>query len=130
MNFEKIVAILQVLMALGMIRFWYTWFRTEHNEPWLPKGYEEHEQVFVYPDMVLSFLMFVSAYLLWTGHPAGTKTTLIAGGMMLFLTVIDLAYFIRHDFFNKNKNGVYHFWGLIFPMIVMSFVMTIPFLIE
>ncbi len=129
MTFEKIVAILQVLMALGMIHFWYSWFRSEHKESWLPSGYMEHERVFFYPDMVLSFLMLVSAYLLWTDNSFGEKTTLIAGGMMLFLTIIDLAYFIQHDFFNKEKNGIYHFWGLIFPMIVMSLIMTVPFLI-
>ena len=127
---HTIVAMAQILMAAGMMHFWYKWFRTEHNEEWLPKGYEEHERVFVYPDTVLSILMIISAILLLTGNTYGEKLTLVCGGMMLFLTVIDIAYFNQHGMFAKEKNGGYHLWGLIVPMIVMSALMIVPFILS
>ena len=124
----KIVAVAQVVMAIGIIRFWITWFRTEHNEPWLPTGYIEHERCFVYPDSVLSVLMIISAVLLTLGNPLGESLTLICGGMMLFLTVIDIAYFAQNGMFEKEKGGIENLWGLIFPMVIMSCLMIFRFI--
>ena len=123
----KIVAVTQIIMAVGIIRFWIIWFRKEHNEPWLPPGYIEHERTFVYPDSVLSLLMIISAILLFLEKPLGASLTLVCGGMMLFLTVIDIAYFAQHGLFAKDRGGVEN-WGLIIPMVVMSFLMIFRFI--
>ncbi len=123
----KIIAVAQIIMAVGMIRFWIIWFRTEHNEPWLPEGYMEHERTFVYPDSVLSILMVISAILLFLEKPLGMSLTLVCGGMMLFLTVIDIAYFAQHGLFAKERGGVEN-WGLIIPMVIMSFLMIVRFI--
>jgi hypothetical protein len=118
----KIVAVAQIFMAIGVIRFWIKWFRTEHNEPWLPAGYMEHERTFVYPDTVMSILMMISAVLLFLDKPLGSSLTLVCGGMMLFLTVIDIAYFAQHNLFAKDRGGAEN-RGLVIPMVVMSFLM-------
>jgi len=101
----RIVAVVQILVALGIVQFWMKWFRTEHDEPWLPTGYTLHERCFVYPDSVLAFLMFASAILLILGEPLGERLTLVCGGMMLFLVVIDTAYFLQNGMFAKEKGG-------------------------
>lgn len=118
----KIVALAQIIMASGIIRFWIIWFRTEHREPWLPAGYMEHERTFVYPDSVLSTLMVISAILLFFDKPLGASLTLVCGGMMLFLTVIDIAYFAQHNLFAKERGGAEN-WGLVIPMVAMSVLM-------
>jgi hypothetical protein len=123
----KIVAAAQILMAAGIVRFWIIWFRAEHNEPWLPAGYMEHERTFVYPDTVLSVLMVISAFLLFLEKPLGESLTLVCGGMMLFLTVIDTAYFAQHGLFAKEKGGAENL-GLIIPLAGMSFLMIFRFL--
>ena len=127
---HTVIAIAQILMAAGMMYFWYKWFRTEHNEEWLPVGYKEHERVFVYPDTVLSILMVISAILLLIGNSFGEKLTLVCGGMMLFLTIIDIAYFTQHGMFAKEKDGINNLWGLVVPMIVMSALMIVPFILS
>ena len=101
----RIVAVVQILVALGIAQFWMKWFRTEHNEPWLPTGYTLHERCFVYPDSVLAVLMVASAVLLIVGKPLGERLTLVCGGMMLFLVVIDTAYFFQNGMFAKEKGG-------------------------
>lgn len=123
----KIVALTQIVMAVGIIRFWIKWFRTEHNEPWLPAGYMEHERTFVYPDSVLSALMIISAILLFLEKPLGVSLTLVCGGMMLFLTIIDIAYFAQHGLFAKERGGAEN-WGLIIPMMIMSSLMIFRFI--
>jgi hypothetical protein len=125
----KIVAVAQIFMAIGIIRFWIKWFRTEHNEPWLPAGYMEHERTFVYPDTVMSILMMISAVLLFLDKPLGRSLALVCGGMMLFLTIIDIAYFAQHNLFTRNRGGAEN-WGLVIPMVVMSFLMIGRFLLS
>ena len=123
----KIVAAVQILMALGIAQFWTTWLRTEHEEPWLPTGYVEHERCFVYPDSVLAILMVVSAILLFTGNALGERLTLVCGGMMLFLLVIDTAYFLQNGMFAKDKGGAAHL-RLILALTVVSLLMILRFL--
>lgn len=118
----KIVAIMQLITSAGIIRFWIIWFRTEHKEPWLPPGYMEHERTFVYPDSVMSVLLIISAVLLFLEKPLGASLTLVCGGMMLFLTIIDIAYFAQHGLFAKDKGGAENL-GLVVPMVIMSFLM-------
>jgi hypothetical protein len=123
----KIVAAVQILAALGIARFWTTWLRTEHEEPWLPKGYVEHERCFVYPDSVLAILMVISAILLFAGNALGERLTLVCGGMMLFLLVIDTAYFLQNGMFAKEKGGADHL-RLILTLTVVGLLMILRFL--
>lgn len=123
----RLVAAAQLIMAAGTIHFWITWLRIEHNEPWLPVGYVEHERVFVYPDSVMSALMVVSAILLFMGNPLGEKLALVCGGMVLFLTIIDIAYFAQHRMFEKERGGRENL-GLVIPMVFMSLLLILRFI--
>jgi hypothetical protein len=123
----RIVAAVQILMAIGIVRFWMTWLRTEHEEPWLPTGYVEHERCFVYPDSVLATLMVVAAILLFFGSELGERLSLVCGGMMLFLTVIDTAYFLQNGMFAKEKGGAEHL-RLILTLTIVSLLMILRFL--
>lgn len=123
----KIIAALQIITSIGIIRFWIDWFGNDHKESWLPSGYIEHEKVFVYPDSVLSFLMIISSILIFLGKPLGESLALVCGGMMLFLTVIDIAYFYQHDMFAEEKGGKEN-RKLIISLSVMSILMIIRFI--
>jgi len=123
----RIVAAVQILVAIGIVRFWMTWLRTEHEEPWLPTGYVEHERCFVYPDSVLATLMVVAAILLFLGSALGERLSLVCGGMMLFLTVIDTAYFLQNGMFAKEKGGADHL-RLILTLTFTSLLMILRFL--
>ena len=123
----KIVAGVQIFAALGIARFWMTWLRTEHKEPWLPTGYVEHERCFVYPDSVLAVLMVVSGILLILGNTPGEQLALVCGGMMLFLVVIDTAYFLQNGMFAREKGGAENL-GLIVVLIIVSLLMILRFL--
>ena len=123
----KIIAAVQILASLGIARFWTTWLRTEHEESWLPTGYVEHERCFVYPDSVLAALMVAAAILLFLGNALGERLTLVCGGMMLFLVVIDTAYFLQNGMFAKEKGGAGNL-RLILILIVVSLLMILRFL--
>ena len=123
----RIVAAVQILVAMGIARFWTTWLRAEHEEPWLPTGYVEHERCFVYPDSVLAALMVVAAILLFLGNSLGERLTLVCGGMMLFLAAIDTAYFLQNGMFARQKGGAENL-RLILILSVVSLLMILRFL--
>jgi len=98
--------VLQVGTAIGIVVFWVTWLRTEHDPSSYPEGFLAHERAFVLPDSVLAVLLTTAAVLELAGHPLGPGLALLAAGMLLFLGLIDAAYFARHGMFARERGGV------------------------
>lgn len=123
----NVIALLQLATAVGIAHFWIKWFRTEHNEPWLPQGYILHERCFVYPDAVMSVLLVCAAVLLMIKHPLGERLTLVCGGMMLFLAILDTVYFIQNNMLVKDRGGAENL-GVIVPLMIMGPLMILRFI--
>jgi len=100
-----VTAGLMVLGALVFAVFWITWFRQKHDQSWLPAGYREHETPFVFADSVLALLLVAAAVLLVLEEPLGESLALVAGGMLLFLGILDAAYFWRTGMFSPEREG-------------------------
>lgn len=92
--------------AIGIVTYWVTWFSTDHAASWLPVGYVEHERVFVFPDSILAALLVATATLLLLDRPAARLLAAFCAGMMMFLAVIDAAYFAQHGLFDPARDGV------------------------
>ena len=101
-----VVAGLMVLGALVFATFWIAWFRQEHDQPWLPVGYRDHEFPFAFADAVLALLLTAAAVLLVLEEPLGESLSLVAGGMLVFLGILDAAYFLRTGLFAPEHEGV------------------------
>jgi hypothetical protein len=71
--------------------------------------------------------MVIAAILLLLGHSLGGRLTLVCGGMMLFLTVIDTAYFLQNGMFAREKGGAQHL-RLIVVLTVVCLLMILRFL--
>jgi hypothetical protein len=99
-------ALLQVGTAIGIVVFWATWLRTDHDPASYPAGFLAHERAFVLPDSVLALLLSAAAVLELAGHRLGPGLALIAAGMLGFLGLIDAAYFARHGMFARERGGV------------------------
>jgi hypothetical protein len=65
-----VIAALEVITALGIAIYWMTWFRSSHDQPWLPDGYVDHEAPFVFTDTVLAVVLVAAAILQVTEDPA------------------------------------------------------------
>lgn len=121
-----VAAVLQVVTAAGIGLFWLTWFREPHTEEWLPTGYVEHERVFVYSDSVLGTLLVVSAVLAVLGLSWGAILGLVCAGMLLFLGVIDAAYFTQHGMFARARGGLVN-GGVVAAVLVMSVLLVVTY---
>jgi para-nitrobenzyl esterase len=100
-----VIASLEVAAALGIAVFWVTWFREDHDQEWLPPGYVQHERAFVFPDLVLAALLVLSATLLVSGHPLGRTLSLVCAGMLVFLGLLDAAYFGQTGLLARERGG-------------------------
>jgi hypothetical protein len=134
-----VIAALEVITALGIAVYWIMWFRSSHDEPWLPDGYIDHEAPFVFTDTILAVLLVVAAVLQVTdepatsaavlvsaGRPVGESLGLIAAGMLLFLGVLDLAYFARTGLFRREHGGVVNA-GVVIGTLTLAAILIVRF---
>ena len=121
-----VVAGLEVVAAVAIAGFWLTWPRETHDEPWLPTGYVEHEQVFVFPDSVLALTLVVSAVLLVFEEPLGASLAIVAAGMLTFLGVIDLAYFAKHGMFALARGGLMN-GGIVVGVLLLAVILVVRY---
>lgn len=121
-----VVAGLELVAAAAIAAFWLTWRREHHDEPWLPAGYVEHEEVFVAPDSVLALVLVASAVLLVLEVPLGRSLALVAAGMLAFLGIIDLAYFARHGMFARGRGGVLNA-GIVAGVLLLAAILIVRF---
>jgi len=121
-----VVAGLELVAAIGIAGFWLTWPREPHDEPWLPTGYVEHEEVFVYSDAVLALVLIASAVLLVLEEPLGASLALVAAGGLTFLGVIDLAYFAKHGMFALERGGLMNA-GIVFGVLLLAVILVVRF---
>lgn len=100
-----IFTLLQILTGVGILVFWVTWFRKNHTESWLPPGFVEHERAFVVPDSVLAALLIISGSLEISGSGHAVRVAYLAAGMMTFLGLIDLTYFVQNGLVSRERGG-------------------------
>ena len=120
-----VAAVVQVVTAAVFALYWITWFREAHDEPWLPTGYVEHERVFVYSDTVVATLLVVSAALAVFEVSWGRTLALVCAGMLLFLGVIDAAYFAEHRMFARDRGGLVNAGVVAGVLAVSGFLMIV-----
>lgn len=122
-----VIAALEVVAALGIAGFWITWFRTVHDESWLPAGYFDHEFPFVFTDSILAIMLVTAATFQVTEQPAGASLGLIAGGMLVFLGILDLAYFARTELFQREHGGIANA-GVVIGVLTLAAILIVRFL--
>lgn len=121
-----VFAALELITALGFVAFWVTWWRQPHDEPWLPAGYVEHEAPFVFSDALVVVTLTGAAALQLADHPSGRWLALVAAGMLLFLGVLDLAYFARTDLFKLEHGGLVNA-GVVGGTLILGVLLIVRF---
>jgi len=137
-----IVASLEVVAAVIIAVYWVIWFREPHDEPWLPDGYVDHEAPFVFTDTILAVVLVLAAVFQVTeptigavaplasgGRPPslGDSLGLVAGGMLAFLGVLDLAYFARTGLFKREHDGLVN-GAVVGSVLLLSIILILRFI--
>ncbi len=119
---------LMAVWSLIISSFWVSFFSTLKDTDFshMPEGYLLHEKSFVWPDAIIVVLLVASCFLLWTENPVADRLALVAGGMMLFLGVIDVAYEYANDMHKKPRASFPDFM-MTCAIVVSAMVIIVRF---
>ncbi len=95
----RTIAVLQLIMALGLILFWVGFFTVGMAPENPPPCYFAYEHSFPVPDIIMALALIVSSVMLFKGNPLGKAISLVCAGSLFFLGVLDMCF--------NYQNGVY-----------------------
>lgn len=124
----KAIAGLQLLFGVAITAFWISFFASEQDFSETPEGFANHEKSFVWPDSFIVILLFISAVLLWIGNPLGKHLSLVAGGMLLFLAIIDIAYQVANGMYKPPRGSMGSFASVNLSIAIVALLVIIRFL--
>lgn len=104
MALETLLAVFQILLAVGFVGFWIYFFRVENRNPARDAVYLGFERSFPVPDLCWATpCLVISAVGLLTGQRYGVFWTGLAGSALLFLGLLDISFNLRHGGYTTNK---------------------------
>ena len=96
---DRIILILEIVTAAGLILFWIAFFTVGLALENPPQCYFAYEHAFPLPDICLALLLLASGILWLRRNPLGRTLSLIAAGALVFLGLLDFSFNVQ--------NGIY-----------------------
>lgn len=126
-----IIAILEILLAIGFIGFWTYFFAVELKNPKNTEVYLAFEKSFPVPDLgLICPCLFISAVGLLLDQPFGIFFAVVAGGALLFLGLLDISFNIQNEGYTKNlsdtiMNLFINLVCLIFGIVLLIYAWSV-----
>jgi hypothetical protein len=118
---QIILAVLQIILAVGISGFWIFFFMVENKNPEKEDWYLRHERSFPLPDLgLITICLLVSATGLLTGERFGIFFTIVSGGGLMFLGLIDLAFNLQNGLFKTKNLDAYMSIGIVSIVLIMG----------
>ena len=127
-----IVAILMVVTALLTMAFWVAFFAdyAGQNQSFLAHecdGWFLWERSFPAADAWMAVACVLGAVGLWRMRPWGLLFSLVAGGALIFLGLMDILFFLQNGLywpvnFDVATEMVIHAWVLAFGAFVIAYM--------
>lgn len=123
---EIILAILQIILAVGIVGFWIFFFKVENKNPEKEEWYLRHERSFPLPDLgLITVCLLVAATGLLVGERFGIFFTIVAGGGLMFLGLIDLAFNLQNGLFKTKNIDAYMSISIVTIVLIMGILSLI-----
>jgi len=118
---EIILAILQIILAVVIVGFWIFFFKVENKDPEKEEWYLKHERSFPLPDLgLIAVCLLVAATGLLIGERFGIFFTIVAGGGLMFLGLIDFAFNLQNGLFKTKDMDAYMSIGIVSIVLIMG----------
>ncbi|MHA1379785.1 MAG: hypothetical protein ACTSRG_15550 [Candidatus Helarchaeota archaeon] len=118
-----IVAILQLIMSAGLIIFWINFLKVEKNNPDNSEIYLAHELSFPLPDLgLIAPTLIISAIGLLINNSIGIYFSLVSGGALMFLGLIDLAFNLKNGDLMKTKSDLITSYAIVILVFTMAII--------
>jgi hypothetical protein len=102
----RVLSVLQVATAVGIIAFWAAFFTIGLAPEHAPPGYAQFEHAFPLPDGLLAVALLIAAAGLRGGSDAarrqGRRLSLVCAGGLLFLGVLDLSFNVQNGIYTSS----------------------------
>jgi len=123
---EIILAIVQIILAAGIVGFWIFFFKVENRNPEKEDWYLKHERSFPLPDLgLITVCLLVAAAGLLIGERFGIFFTIVAGGGLMFLGLIDLAFNLQNGLFKTKDMDAYMSISIVSIVLIIGILSLI-----
>jgi len=121
---DRIIPILQIVTAAGLILFWIAFFTVGLAPESPPQCYFVYEYAFPLPDVCLAFLLLTSAILCLRRNPLGKPLSLVAAGALIFLGLLDFSFNLQNSIYLASVldlvlNAFINAWCVSFGAIII-----------
>ena len=100
---STLIAIFEILIAVGLIGFWIYFFLFENKNPEKSEVYFGFERSFPVPDLVwVTPSLIVAAIGLLSEQRFGIFFTITSGSALLFLGLLDVSFNVQNQGYTSN----------------------------
>jgi hypothetical protein len=99
----KIAAVLELVLAVGMISFWIAFFTSDLvqiDDPKLREAYLAFESAFPVPDAYLAVVLIIGGIGLLRRKSYGRLFSFIGGASLVFLGLLDVSFNTQHGIYS------------------------------
>ncbi len=119
---EIIMAIFQILIALGVIGFWISFYLSEYKNRKMSEVEFKHEISFPLPDLGwVTPTLIIAAIGLLLEQKFGFLFSVIAGSASIFLGLIDFAFNFQNKKFNVKQYGFDAYMSIVIVGVMLVF---------
>ena len=119
---DMIIAIFQILIALGIIGFWINFYFSEYKNRKMSEVEFKHEISFPLPDLCwVTPTLIIAAIFLLLEQKFGFLFSVIAGSGMIFLGLIDLAFDLQNKKFYAKEYGFDAYMSVVIVGLMLIF---------
>jgi hypothetical protein len=124
--FGIILAVLQITFAVGLIGFWIYFFLVENKDPNQEEYYIKHERSFPLPDIgLIAVTLLVASFGLIMDQRFGVFFTIVAGGALMFLGLIDFSFNLQNKRFTTKDMDAYMSIFIVAVALIMGILCLI-----
>lgn len=126
----KVAAIIELVLAAGIITFWITFFSADLadiDDPHLKEIYLAFESAFPIPDLYLSAVLIIGGIGLLRRMNFGFLFSLLGGASLIFLALLDISFNTQNGIYQLGigeaiLNGIINFLCLISGIFIIMTV--------
>ncbi|MBM3119483.1 MAG: hypothetical protein FJ006_08050 [Chloroflexi bacterium] len=121
---DRVIPILEIVTAAGLILFWIAFSTVGLAPENPPPCYFAYEHAFPLPDICLALLLLAAGVLLLRRSPLGRTLSLIAAGALIFLGLLDFSFNLQNGIYLTSVldlvlNAFINAWCVAFGAIII-----------
>ncbi|MEW5736648.1 MAG: hypothetical protein AB1921_17520 [Thermodesulfobacteriota bacterium] len=124
MKAQKILAVLMLVTAVGLVAFWTMFFTVGLAPENAPSCYLTFEHSFPLPDILLAIVLFFAGKGLLAGRAKARDLALFCSGALMFLGVLDFSFNIQNGMYTLGLgeavgNAFINIWCVGFGLAIL-----------